>query len=68
MKQDKGKQATQVKLRKHVTSVDGNTLALVDTARAHLLDVVVWVTKLQIAQRLHGIVGVTLRDPEWESS
>jgi len=50
---------------KHVTSVNDNTLAHADALRAHVLDVVVWVTKLQTAQRLHGIIGVTLRDPEW---
>ena len=49
-------------------SVEDNTLAYADTMRAYVLDVVVWVTKSQIAQRLHGIVGVTLREPEWESS
>ena len=51
-----------------MTSVDGDTLAFADAARAHVLDVVVWVTKSEIAQGLHGIVGVTLRDLEWESS
>jgi len=51
-----------------VTSVDDNTLAHVDALRAPVLDVVVWVTKLQIAQNLHGIVGVTFRDLERESS
>ena len=49
-------------------SVDGNTLALADAARAHVLDAVVRVTKSQIAQRLHGIVEVILRDLERESS
>ena len=51
-----------------MTSVDDNALAHADAVRAHVSDVVVWATKLQIAQRLPGIVGVTLRDPEWESS
>ena len=51
-----------------MTSVDGNTLAHAEALRAHVLDVVVWVTKSQIGQRLHGIVGLIFRDPEWESS
>jgi len=53
---------------KHVTSVDDNALAHAEALRAHVLDVVVWVTKSQIFQRLHGIVGVILRDPRRESS
>jgi len=52
----------------HVTSVDGNTLAHAESLRAHVLDAVVWVTKSQIAQKLHGIVGVIFRDPVHESS
>jgi len=46
----------------HVTSVDDNTLAHADALRAHVLDVVAWVTKLQIAQRQHGIIEATLKD------
>ena len=49
-------------------SVDSNTLAHAEALQAHVLDVVVWVTKSQITQRLYGIVEVTLRDLELESS
>ena len=51
-----------------MTSVDGDTLAHAEALRAHVLDVVKWVTKSQIAQRLHGIVSVIFRDPERESN
>jgi len=54
--------------KKHVTSVDVNTLAHTEALRAHVFDVVVWVTKSPIAQRLHGIVRVIFRDQEWEST
>jgi len=51
-----------------VTSVDVSTLAYAEALRAHVLDVVIWVTKSPIAERLHGMVRVIFRDPEWEST
>ena len=51
-----------------MASVDVSALAHAEALRAHVLNVVIWVTKVPIAQGSHGIVGVTLTDPEWESS
>jgi len=51
-----------------MTSVHVSTLAHAEALRAHVLNVVIGVTKPLIAQGSHGIVGVTLRDPERESS
>jgi len=51
-----------------VASVDVSNLAHAEALLAHVLNVVMWVTKPLIAQGLHGIVGATLRDPERESS
>ena len=51
-----------------MTNVDDNALAHADVMQAHVLDVVVWATKLKNTQRLTGIVAVTLRDPVRESS
>ena len=57
---------------KPVASVDVSTLAHAKAhakaLRAHVLNVVIWVTKPLISQASHGIVGVILRDPERESS
>jgi len=50
--------------RKPGASVDVSTLADAKALRAHVFNVVIWVTKPLLAQGSHGIVGVTLRDPE----
>jgi len=44
-----------------VISTDDNTLTHAEPLQAHVLDAVVWVTKSQIAQRLHGIIRVIFR-------
>jgi len=64
IKQDKGKQAIQWKPMKPVASVDISTLAHAEALRAHVSNVVKGVTKPLITQGSHGIVGVTLKDPE----
>ena len=51
-----------------MAGVDVSTLAHAQALRAHVLNVVIWVTKPLIAQKSHGIVEVTLRDPERELS
>jgi len=51
-----------------MASVDVSTLAHAEALRAHVLDVVIWVTKLLIAEGPRGIIRVIFRDLEWEST
>ena len=48
--------------------VDINTQAHAEDLRAHVFNVVIWVTKLLIAQEPHGLIRVIFKDLEWKST
>ena len=49
---------------KRVTSVAVNNLVYIGALQDHILDVVIWVTRLPIVQRPHGATRAILEDPE----
>jgi len=51
-----------------MASVDISTLAHAKALRAHVLNVVIWVTKPLIAQGPRGIIRIIFGDLEWEST
>jgi len=51
--------------KNNVVSVDVSTLAHVAALRAHVFNVVIWVTKLLIAQGPRRIIRVIFKDLEW---
>ena len=48
--------------------MDVGTLAHSKALQAHILNVVIWITKLLIAQGPHRIIRVIFKDLEWEST
>jgi len=60
----KGSKLSNGNQGKPVATVDISTLAHVEALRAHVLDVVIWVTKPLIAQGPRGIIWAIFRGLE----